>query len=472
MIVGPNIVRNGLILHIDAGSVRCHRNGDTFGYNLVSGQLLTGASGTPGTGTPTTSSDAWPINRPLFGGILEWSSSLFTQGINVNEDLGSNSAGTYCFWYKKDLSSTDYLADGRNDGGTYILTNYLEANINAGNSLKYKMETPYNASSTLFLDRWQHIAVTSDAGGSSIYIDGILYSESPIYNNTLSGSNSFSETFGKNYRIGTRYTTAAGWDGDMGALMFYNRVLTAEEVLQNYNATKRRYLDYQKDPLLEGMIAAYSFEDNNRLLDELGKHHGLNTSTVLTGSVDINSGNSLYYDIASDSDSAVSHSTDFDIDGTSAVTLMCDMYPTANGGSATSNVCALFEALGGNHIYHIGYDSSNRIRGRIYTTTNTDKITTATVPLNEWRRVMLRWTSGEPIRIQIEGEVEESGSDLTGTPTTRTLPFCISMPSFMTGYVNRQFAGRVDNVMVWKRKLSDAERDRLFDTKLTFKDLI
>ena len=241
MIVGPQIVRDGLILHIDAGSQRCYVSGSTSGSNLVTGGLLTGASsGSFGTGAHPANPSAWPDYLSQNGGVFDWDGT--TKGINVEEDLGNTGAATYCFWYYKPVISSDYLWDGRNDGGTYMLTNYLGGNLNGGNTFKYLFEEPFAGGSTLFLNRWQFIAVTSDSGGSDLYIDGIHYSLSPIYNNTLSGSNSINESFGTNFRIGTRYTgDTSWWDGQTGNLMFYNRVLTADEVRQNYNATCRRY---------------------------------------------------------------------------------------------------------------------------------------------------------------------------------------------------------------------------------------
>jgi hypothetical protein len=49
------------------------------------------------------------------------------------------------------------------------------------------------------------------------------------------------EDFGKNFRIGTRYTTSTQWTGYMGPIVAYNRVLSAGEVKQNFNAHRSRY---------------------------------------------------------------------------------------------------------------------------------------------------------------------------------------------------------------------------------------
>ena len=75
--------------------------------------------------------------------------------------------------------------------------------------------------------------VTSDDSGSKLYLNGSEVSTST--------STSADEDFGINYRIGTRYTTSSEWTGFFGPICFYNRAITADEVLINYNALKGRF---------------------------------------------------------------------------------------------------------------------------------------------------------------------------------------------------------------------------------------
>ena len=77
------------------------------------------------------------------------------------------------------------------------------------------------------------MVAVSDSTGSKLYLNGQEAIGAYV--------NSADEDFGINYRIGTRYTTGSQWTGLMGPIHFYNKRLTAEEVLQNYNATKSRF---------------------------------------------------------------------------------------------------------------------------------------------------------------------------------------------------------------------------------------
>ena len=220
------------------------------------------------------------------------------------------------------------------------------------------------------------------------------------------------------------------------------------------------------DPILEGLVFSSAFENTTVWTDDLGLNDGIHTNTSTgTGA----NGDARVYDGATSFSTAL-YSSDFDI--TDSVTVMVDFYPTANGQSSTSNVIALFQATGGNHIYHIGHKSDNTIRGRIYTSTFNDLITTETIPLNEWSRIILRWQNGEPIRLVIDGGTEESGSNLSGTPPTPGLPLGVSMdPNWGATSDVRQITGRVDNTMIWTRKLTDVEVDQLFDGNPTYAEL-
>ena len=61
MYVGPDIVTDGLIFGIDAGSSRCFVSGDTTATDLVQGFNCSGASGNPGSGTHTPNTANFPV---------------------------------------------------------------------------------------------------------------------------------------------------------------------------------------------------------------------------------------------------------------------------------------------------------------------------------------------------------------------------------------------------------------------------
>jgi hypothetical protein len=227
---GPDLVENGIIFMLDASTSLCFQSGSTTATDLIQGFNCSGASGTPLTGSHTPDPANFPSYNPINGGVFDFTGG---KGINIDQNLGSSTTTSLCSWFYKTSTSSEYIFDGRNDGGTYFFLNYLSYNINWSNLLTYNFSGTYNASDPLFLNQWHFMIATSDDTGSKLYIDGREV--------TTTSSSSIDEDFGINYRIGTRYTTTNEWTGYMGPIYFYNRVLSSNEVLQNYNAQKSRF---------------------------------------------------------------------------------------------------------------------------------------------------------------------------------------------------------------------------------------
>jgi hypothetical protein len=231
MYTGPDIVTDGLIFALDAGSSRCFTSGDTTATDLVQGFNCSGANGNPMSGTHTPNTANFPVYNATKGGVFDFAGG---KGINVDGDLGSTSSSSISMWLYRAPGATQYISDGRNNGGQWFLSNYTSFNINWHGTLTYNFEDPYNASAPEFINKWVHMTVTSDSTGSKIYINGVY--------TAATGESSADEDFGINYRIGTRYTTSSQWTGKMGSIYFYDKVLSASEALQNYNAQKTRFL--------------------------------------------------------------------------------------------------------------------------------------------------------------------------------------------------------------------------------------
>ena len=231
MYVGPDIITDGLIFGIDAGSSRCFTSGDTTATDLVQGFNCSGANGNPMSGTHTPNTANFPVYNATKGGVFDFAGG---KGINVDGDLGNLTTSSMSMWLYKAPGSTQYVTDARNDSGSWFLSNYTNFNLNWHNTLKYNFEDPYNVSAPEFINKWVHMTVTSDSTGSKIYINGVYAVATLTY--------SADEDFGVNFRIGTRYTTTSQWTGKMGSIYFYDKALSAAEALQNYNAQKSRFL--------------------------------------------------------------------------------------------------------------------------------------------------------------------------------------------------------------------------------------
>ena len=89
----------------------------------------------------------------------------------------------------------------------------------------------YSSNSNVVVNAWSHVAITHSSTGSEIYINGVLdNSNSETINVTQSAA-----------YIGASFDNREFWQGRIAQILFYNKKLSAAEIKQNFNASKRRY---------------------------------------------------------------------------------------------------------------------------------------------------------------------------------------------------------------------------------------
>ena len=116
---------------------------------------------------------------------------------------------------------------------------------------------------------WINLTMTRDASNNmSVYLNGI---------GSTSNSQSYSNTLQMN-QIGrySNFTNQYNAKGSIGEVKIYNRALSASEVLQNYNATKKRYIN-EENYVTSNLVVNLDF-GNTRCYPGTG-----NTAYDLTG---------------------------------------------------------------------------------------------------------------------------------------------------------------------------------------------
>ena len=98
----------------------------------------------------------------------------------------------------------------------------------------------FNSSANISLDTWYNISFTTKNNDFRLYINGTLDTAdtSGTYTGASSG-NAGEHTLGTYNRPGTGYNGYA--NVSYGVYRFYNRVLSATEILSNYNIQKQRF---------------------------------------------------------------------------------------------------------------------------------------------------------------------------------------------------------------------------------------
>ena len=214
----PKAVTDGLVLYLDAANTKSYVSGSTTWNDLSRG------------GTNATLIDGPTFSSANGGAIV-------LDGVNdyvATSNIQTTSNFTYDFIFDTSnlTNSINELVKGTAGyGGQNIAFHSTNSNILVAstNNSYFIYFTGYN----WFTDRGLHnYTITMEYTATTtfkLYVDGVLRntrSESN-FNNFLPAFNSIS------YANGTSYS----------AYLFrlYNRTLSAQEVLQNYNATKARY---------------------------------------------------------------------------------------------------------------------------------------------------------------------------------------------------------------------------------------
>jgi hypothetical protein len=232
------------------GGTITSRNGYTYHTFTSSGTF------TPGGNTTWYNTSNPSLNASLINGVTYSSSNkgvlvldgtddtIFAPSIN---QLGAIPNPTWEIWVK-----SSGLGPGKSIGGL-ICPDYGQISyITGGGDIVYYLYNTdagfpgtyviYLVSSGVncFDNQWHHIVCTRGYGiGAYIYVDGVVRASSGG-GGLWSGSTIWS---GMNTQIGNNPNDVYyNLLGNIGLAKIYNKYLTATEVLQNYNATKGRFI--------------------------------------------------------------------------------------------------------------------------------------------------------------------------------------------------------------------------------------
>jgi len=232
-ILGPKIVRTGLILELDAADINSYIGTGTNWISMVSNN----------TGTLT--------NGPTFSSLN--GGNIVFDGTNDYVDLANtttfnftNTTGTISLWFKTSASTANSpmlitksfdatggwaiiidtaaipLFETKNSGGGATAFNrYVNKVCNDG--VWHNVVAVFTTSTTVRLNNT-----------ASMYLDGVLangaQTQTTVYGGNTAGTVQIARRSSGNY-----------YNGNISSLQIYNRGLTASEILQNYNAVKSRF---------------------------------------------------------------------------------------------------------------------------------------------------------------------------------------------------------------------------------------
>ena len=221
---GPNIVTDGLVFSIDAGSPRSYPGTGTTVNSLIgsnSGSLIngTGYSSSNG-GVFTFDGNDDRINdfseniQPANISIEYWKNWTTVSDDWLIGNQTSNPSNNNNGWYSR-IDSPSYNFIARFGVGS------------TSRSLSY--------TSAVVLNEWTHVVTSFNSSeGAKLYWNSELAST-----NTNGGTLSYANVLG--LEIGGANDGSRDTPGPVGPVRIYNKALTADEVSQNYNAQKSRF---------------------------------------------------------------------------------------------------------------------------------------------------------------------------------------------------------------------------------------
>jgi hypothetical protein len=216
-----NITLGGLKLYYDMSIPACYNGTGTTIYDIS-------ANGNNGT----------LVNGPTFS-----NNAIRLDGVNDYLSLPitgfAPSTHTVEFWIKRHANSGYFLTIDNSDNPE------LRLQFSAGKvELTWYDDSAYIASfnsvTNITLDIWYHICVTTQNNDFRMYINGVLDTADTSGTYTGAASGNAGE-----HTLGTYNRPGAGYGGyanvSYGVYRFYNRVLSANEILHNYNIQKTRF---------------------------------------------------------------------------------------------------------------------------------------------------------------------------------------------------------------------------------------
>lgn len=157
--------------------------------------------------------------------IAMWYNPI-TQG-QILTELGQNAINSG--WHDAQIDIKD---SGSAGSGSFFMTTWPGVNANE-----------YISSDPVPYEKWYHLAFVHTGTTFYSYINGSLVNSS-----SFNRSSPYNNGYDLHYSIAALATTNPGnttalySSGSFGSIYIYNRALTSDEIFQNYNSTKNRFL--------------------------------------------------------------------------------------------------------------------------------------------------------------------------------------------------------------------------------------
>jgi hypothetical protein len=217
----PKIVTDGLVLYLDAANPYSYVSGSTSWNDISRG----GNNGTLVNGPTFSSANNGSI---VFDGVDDYVDTTF----KASTSIGNGNPFTVSAIFKTG-NLTQQMLVGCPDVPRFYIEVFNRSGVLVSHWGIGNNNNSLTSTATINLNQIYNYVTTYDGNIARGYLNGVLTDTDTI------GSQSYNTNF---LQIG-KYTTALPiyLSGSIYTAQIYNRALSAQEVLQNYNATKTRF---------------------------------------------------------------------------------------------------------------------------------------------------------------------------------------------------------------------------------------
>lgn len=231
---GPDIITNGLVLALDAANTKSYPGSGTTWTDISK----TKTSGTLVNGTTYSTDPDLGLDALYFDGTNDRINSSFSE-------LNSVSYLTIDVWFHQ--TSAEATGSGTGVicgwGSTATTSQFMRVSVSNGSFIAQTRVggiIDIDQTAVIYSAGWNHYTYVFD-GTSNFYLNGVSQS----YTSTNGGVVYVTDSISNNiFHIGALQRGGGfetWYEGRIGLLKLYNRALTSQEVLQNYNTLKSRF---------------------------------------------------------------------------------------------------------------------------------------------------------------------------------------------------------------------------------------
>jgi hypothetical protein len=217
-LTGAPVVNNNLRLWVDAAQPTSYPGlGSTWTDLSSNGNNFTLVN------SPT-------FNSLDFGGSIRFTNTFSQYGTGTGTPVNST-AYTKSVWFKlSGLADNNLLSSAA--GGHFMF--FAGTNTLYSGHSDWPVYTAYGSTTVFSTNIWYNVCLTFDTtNGMTLYVNGVLDSTYTARKTAVSGTGQTN--------LGSFAPGGNLLNGFISQAMIYNRILTADEVGQNFNALRRRY---------------------------------------------------------------------------------------------------------------------------------------------------------------------------------------------------------------------------------------